>query len=70
MNLVKLQGTNLIHKNTLHPYTLTTKKSEREIKEAISFTMASKIIKHLGINLPQKTCTQKNYKTLMEKINK
>ena len=60
MNLVKLQGTNLINRNTLHSYTLTTKKSEREIKEAISFTMATKIIKHLGINLSQKTCIQKN----------
>ena len=60
MNLVKLQGTNLINRNTLHSYTLTTKKSESEIKEAISFTMATKIIKHLGINLSQKTCIQKN----------
>ena len=30
-------------------------KSEREIKESISFTIATKIIKYLGINLPKET---------------
>ena len=35
-------------------------KSERGIKESISFTIATKRIKYLGINLRrQKTCTQK-----------
>ena len=36
-------------------------KSERAIKESIPFTMATKRIKYLGINLPrrQKNCTQK-----------
>ena len=36
-------------------------KSEREIKESISFTIATKGIKYLGINLPKETkeCTQK-----------
>ena len=36
-------------------------KSEREIKESISFTIATKRIKYLGINLPKETkeCTQK-----------
>ena len=36
--------------------------TEREIKETIPFTIASKIIKYLGINLTKnvnKTCTQK-----------
>ena len=45
-------------------------KSEREIKESIPFTIATKIIKHLGINLPKETkelCTE-NYKTLMKEI--
>ena len=34
--------------------------SEREIKESIPFTIATKIIKYLGINLPKekKPCTQ------------
>ena len=31
------------------------KRSEREIKETIPFTIATKRIKHLGINLPKKT---------------
>ena len=37
-------------------------KSENEIKESIPFTIATKIIKYLGINLPrrQKNCTQKS----------
>ena len=36
-------------------------KSEREIKESIPFTIATKRIKYLGINLPKETknCTQK-----------
>ena len=29
--------------------------SEREIKESIPFTIATKIIKYLGINLPKET---------------
>ena len=45
-------------------------KSEREIKESIPFTIATKRFKYLGINLPkEKTelCTE-NYKTLMKEI--
>ena len=36
-------------------------KSEREIKESIPFSIATKRIKYVGINLPkrQKSCTQK-----------
>ena len=30
-------------------------KPEREIKESITFTIATKIIKYLGINLPKET---------------
>ena len=39
-------------------------KSEREIKETLPFTIATKRIKYLGINLPRrrKTCTQKTIK--------
>ena len=36
------------------PYT-NNKKSDREIKESIPFTIATKRIKHLGINLPKET---------------
>ena len=42
----------------------TNEKSEREIKETLPFTIATKRIKYLGINLPKrrKTCTQKTIK--------
>ena len=45
-------------------------KSERAIKESISFTIATKIIKYLGINLPKETkeLYTENYKTLMKEI--
>ena len=45
-------------------------KSEREIKEPIPFTNATKRIKYLGINLPKETkeLHTENYKTLMKQI--
>ena len=45
-------------------------KSEREIKESISFTIATKGVKYLGINLPKETkeLYTDNYKTLMKEI--
>ena len=45
-------------------------KSEREIKESIPFTTATKRIKYLGINLPQETkeLYTENYKALMKEI--
>ena len=46
------------------------KKSEREIKESIPFTIATKRIKYLGIHLPKETkelYTEK-YRTLMKEI--
>ena len=45
-------------------------KSERKIKESIPFTIATKRIKYLGINLPQETkeLYTENYKTLMKEI--
>ena len=45
-------------------------KSEREVKESIPFTTATKRIKYLGINLPKKTkeLYTENYKTLMKEI--
>ena len=45
-------------------------KSEREIKDTLPFTIATKRIKYLGINLPRETkdlCAE-NYKTLMKEI--
>ena len=46
------------------------KRSEREIKETIPFTFATKRIKYLGINLPKETkdLYAENYKTLMKEI--
>ena len=43
-------------------------KSEREIKESIPFTIATKQIQYLGINLPKETkeLYTENYKTLMK----
>ena len=44
--------------------------SEREIKESIPFTIATKRIKYLGINLPEETkeLYTENYKSLMKEI--
>ena len=46
------------------------KRSEREMKETIPFTIASKRIKYLGINLPMeaKDLYYENYKTVMKEI--
>ena len=47
-----------------------SERAEREIKETIPFTIASKRIKYLGINLPKETkdlCSEK-YETLMKEI--
>ena len=46
------------------------KNLKREIKETLPFTIATKRIKYLGINLPRETkdLYAGNYKTLMKKI--
>ena len=43
-------------------------KSEREIKESIPFTITTKIIKYLGVNLTKETkeLYTENYKTLVK----
>ena len=45
-------------------------KPEREIKETLPFTFATKRIRYLGINLPLETkdLYTENYKTLMKEI--
>ena len=59
MNSIKLQDTKLIEKSVAILCT-NNELSEREIKETIPFTVTSKRIKNLGINLRrQKTSTQK-----------
>jgi len=70
VNLAELQDTKSIHINHLHFYILTMKISERAIKESIPFTIATKRIKYLGINLPKETkeLYTENYKTPMKEI--
>ena len=58
-----------IQKSLAFLYT-NTEKSEREIKESIPFTIATKRIKYLGINSAKETkeLYTENYKTLMKEI--
>ena len=67
MNIVKLQDIKSTHRNPSHSY---NEKIEREIKETIQFTIATKRIKYLGIYLPKETKDLyiENYKTLMKEI--
>ena len=69
MNIVKLQDIKLTQKSLAFLYT-NNEKTEREIKETITFTIAIKRIKHLGIYLPKETkyLYTENYKTLMKEI--
>ena len=68
MNSVTLQGKKLIYRNVLHFYTLIT--IRKRIKKIIPFTITSKRIKYLGINLPKevKGLYLKNYKTQMKEM--
>ena len=68
MNLVMSHVTKLIHRNLLHFYTLTMKDQKEKFEKKIPFTIASKRIKYLGINLPKETedLYSENYKTLMK----
>ena len=56
-------------KSLAFPYT-NNEKSEKEIKESIPFTIATKRINHLGLNLPRETKELyiENFKTLMKEI--
>ena len=65
MNLAKLQDT----KSLAFLYT-NNEKSEREINESILFSIAIKIIKYIGINLPEEMeeLYTEDYKTLMKEI--
>ena len=51
MNMIKLQDIKLI-KSLAFLYT-NNEKTEREIKETIPFTIATKIINYLGVYLPK-----------------
>ena len=69
MNIVKLQDIKLTHRNPLHSYTLTMRK-QKEMKETIPFTIATKRIKYLGVYLPKgtKDLYVENHKTLTKEI--
>ena len=56
-------------KSLAYLYT-NNEKSERDIRESIPFTIATKRIKYLGTNLPNETkeLYTENYKTLMKEI--
>ena len=56
-------------KSTAFLYT-NNERSEREIREAIPFTITSKRIKYLGVHLPKETkdLYSENYKPLMKEI--
>ena len=63
----KVSGNKLIHRNQAHFYT-PKMNDERGIKETIPFSITSKRIKYLGINLPKKAkdLYSENYKKLMK----
>ena len=64
-----MQDTKSIHRALAFLY-INNEKSEREIKESISFTTAAKRIKYLGNNLPKETkeLYTEDYKTLIKEI--
>lgn len=66
MNSVKLDDKKKIHKDLLHFYTPITNYQKEKL--TIPFTMASKRMKFLGINLTKevKNLYTENYKTLMK----
>ena len=71
MNIVKFQDTKSINTQKLFTFLYTNnEKSEREIKESIPFTTATKRIKYLGMYLPKETIDlyTENYKTLVKEI--
>ena len=73
MNLAKLQDTKsqkLGNQKSLAFLYTNNEKSEKEIKKSVPFTIPTKRIRYLGINLPEEMkelCTE-NYKTLMKEI--
>ena len=66
----KVSGYKINTQKSLAFLNINNEKSEREIKESIPFTIATKIIKYLGINLPKETkeLYTENYKILMKEI--
>ena len=65
-----MQDKKINTKKSLEFLYTNNEKSEREIKESIPFTIATKRIKYLGMNLPKETreLYTENYKTLMKEL--
>ena len=66
----KVEGYKINTQKSLAFLSTNNEKTEREIKETTPFTIATKRIKHLRINLPKETkdlCIE-NYKILMKEI--
>ena len=66
----KVTGYNINTQNSLAFLYTSNKRSETEIKETIPFTIATKRIKYLRINLPKEAeaLYAGNYKILMKEI--
>ena len=66
----KVEGYKINAQKSLAFLYMNDEKSEREIEETLPFTIATKRIKYLGINLPKDTkhLYAENYKTLLKKI--
>ena len=66
----KVAGYKIDKQKSLSFLYTNNEKTEREIKETITFTIEMKRIKYLGINLPKETkyLYIENYKTLMKEI--
>src|SRR5574341_1427932 len=72
MNIVKLQDIKIKTQKPLAFLYTNNEKIQREIKETIPFTIATKRIKYLGIYPPKETKDLyiENYKTLVKEIKK
>ena len=70
MNLAKFSGYKINTQKSLAFLYTNNEKSEREIKKSVPFTIGTKRIKYLGINLPKETKEMytENYKILMRDI--
>ena len=69
LELINEFGKVIGYKINAFPYS-TDEISEREIKETLPFTITTKRIKYLGLNLPKETKVlyAENYKTVMKEI--
>ena len=70
MNLAKLQDKKINTQKSFAFLYTNNEISERKTEESIPFTIATKRIKYLGINLPKETkeLYTENYRTLMKEI--